>query len=49
MKNVKFVMSNSKVDLVTDNFKEYNCDYIIARRAINSKKPGSKNYRSYYL
>jgi DNA adenine methylase len=40
--NIKFVMSNSKVDLVCDNFKEYNCDNIIARRAINSKKPESK-------
>jgi len=37
----KFVMSNAKVELVTDNLKEYNCDDIIARRAINSKKPGS--------
>ena len=41
LKNVKFVMSNAKVDLVIDNFKEYNCEDIIARRAINSKKPGS--------
>lgn len=39
--NIKFVMSNSKVDLVIDNFKEYYCDDIIARRAINSKKPNS--------
>ena len=39
--NIKFVMSNAKVDLVTDNFKEYNCIDIIARRAINSKKPES--------
>ena len=38
---IKFVMSNSKVYLVTENFKEYNCEDIIARRAINSKKPGS--------
>ena len=38
---IKFVMSNAKVDLVTENFKEYNCEDIIARRAINSKKPGS--------
>lgn len=38
---VKFVMSNAKVELVTDNFKDYNCDDIIARRAINSKHPGS--------
>ena len=39
--NIKFVMSNAKVELVTNNFKEYNCEDIIARRAINSKKPGS--------
>jgi DNA adenine methylase len=38
---IKFVMSNSKVELVTDNFKDYNCEDIIARRAINAKKPGS--------
>ena len=36
-------MSNAKVELVPDNFKEdkYKCEDIIARRAINSKKPGS--------
>ena len=39
---IKFVMSNAKVELVTENFKKYNCQDIIARRAINSKKPGSK-------
>jgi len=38
---IKFVMSNAKVKLVTDNFTEYNCQDIIARRAINSKNPGS--------
>lgn len=38
----KFAMSNAKVDLVTENFKNYTCQDIIARRAINSKKPGSK-------
>jgi DNA adenine methylase len=37
----KFVMSNSKVDLVTEAFKDYNSIDIIARRAINSKKPQS--------
>ncbi len=42
MENIKFVMSNAKVDLVTDNFKEYNCDDIITRRDINAKKPCSK-------
>ena len=41
LKNIKFVMSNAKVDLVTDNFKEYNCIDVIARRAINSKNPGA--------
>lgn len=42
-KNIKFVLSNAKVDLVTEYFKEkkYNSQDIIARRAINSKKPGS--------
>ena len=38
---IKFVMSNAKVELVTNNFKEYKCVDIIARRAINSKNPGS--------
>ena len=38
---IKFVMSNAKVDLVTETFKDYNSDDIIARRAINSKNPGS--------
>lgn len=40
--NVKFIMSNSNVDLVNDNFKEFKIDKVIARRAINSKKPQSK-------
>ena len=40
-KNVKFLLSNSKVELVLKYFKEYNCDDIVARRAINSKKPES--------
>lgn len=37
----KFVMSNANVELVTTAFKGYNCEEIIARRAIHSKKPGS--------
>ena len=37
----KFVMSNSKVSLVTEAFKEYKSIDIKARRAINSKKPES--------
>ena len=34
-------MSNAKVDLVVNKFKEYKTEDIIARRAINSKNPGS--------
>ncbi len=41
LKNIKFVMSNAKVDIVTNSFKDYNCHEILARRAINSKNPGS--------
>lgn len=40
-KGVKFCMSNSKVSLVLENFQDCNCIDIVARRAINSKKPGS--------
>ena len=40
--NIKFVMSNAKVDLVTNTFNDCICEEIVARRAINSKKPGSK-------
>ena len=39
--NIKFLMSNAKVDLVTKSFDDCICDEIVARRAINSKKPGS--------
>ena len=42
LKKTKFILSNAKVELVTNNFKDYHCDEVIARRAINSKKPGSK-------
>lgn len=42
LSGVKFAMSNAKVDLVIENFKEYKCEDIVARRAINSKNPGSK-------
>tara|TARA_B110000259_G_scaffold188277_1_gene246161 strand:+ start:3352 stop:4251 length:900 start_codon:yes stop_codon:yes gene_type:complete len=41
-KKAKFLMSNSKVDLVLENFKDYNIEDVIARRAINCKNPGSK-------
>jgi DNA adenine methylase len=39
--NVRFVMSNAKVDLVTESLKDFNSEDITARRAINSKNPGS--------
>jgi DNA adenine methylase len=41
--DVSFVMSNSKTQLVEDAFDEdeYDITYITARRAINSKDPGS--------
>jgi DNA adenine methylase len=39
--NVRFVMSNAKVDLVTECLKDFNSEDIIARRAINSKNPAS--------
>lgn len=44
MCDVKFVMSNSSVDLVINSFNcpDYKCENIIARRAINSKNPGSE-------
>ena len=38
----KFVMSNSKTELVIENFKKYNIQEIKARRAINSKNPESQ-------
>ena len=41
-KKVKFIMSNAKVDLVTDTFKDFNMIDILCKRSINSKNPGSK-------
>jgi DNA adenine methylase len=38
---IKFAMSNAKVQLVTDYFKDYHCQDITARRSINSKNPGA--------
>ena len=40
-KKIHFAMSNAKVDFVMDNFKDYQHEDIVARRAINSKNPGS--------
>jgi DNA adenine methylase len=42
LKNVKFLMSNAKVELVIDNFKDYKMEDIVSRRHIHSKNPGSK-------
>ena len=36
-----FVMSNAKVEMVTEAFSEYNIKDVKARRAINSKDPSS--------
>lgn len=41
-KNIKFTLSNAKVDLVTNYFKDFKCEELTARRAINSKNPESK-------
>lgn len=40
-KKIHFAMSNAKVDFVMDNFKDCQYEDIVARRAINSKDPGS--------
>lgn len=41
-KEVLWVMSNSEVKLVTDTFSQYTMSILSCRRAIHSKKPGSK-------
>lgn len=41
-RGVKFLMSNSNQKLVRDSLKEFKCEEIVARRAINSKNPSSK-------
>lgn len=40
-KGIKFVMSNSNVDMVTKAFSDFKIEKITARRAINSKDPSS--------
>ena len=44
LEDVKFMMSNSNVDIVKEYFPntEYNIDVITAKRSINSKNPSSK-------
>lgn len=39
--SIKFTLSNSKVDMITEAFENYNQEDVNARRAINSKKPNS--------
>lgn len=41
-KNIKFALSNAKVDLVMNHLKDFPYQEIDARRSINPKKPGSK-------
>ena len=41
LENVKFIMSNANVELVTSAFETYNIQHIVARRAINSKDPSA--------
>lgn len=41
-KEIKFVMSNAKVDLVLEKFKDHYIIEILARRAINCKNPEQK-------
>ena len=40
-REVKFSMSNAKVDFVINSLPNYNYEEIVARRAINSRNPGS--------
>jgi len=45
LKNINWVMSNAAVDYVIENFNDetnYSMEKISCRRAINSKKPQSK-------
>ena len=41
LKEIKFVMNNSRVPRVLNFFKDYTYDVVNARRAINSLKPNS--------
>lgn len=40
--NIKFMLSNSNVKMVNDNFNNYNILSILCKRTINSKNPNSK-------
>ena len=41
LKGPKFVMSNSNTKYVRESFKDYKHEVLVARRAVNSKKPDS--------
>lgn len=41
-KKIKFLMSNAKVELVLEHFKEYKIIDVLCRRAINAKNPETK-------
>ena len=41
-KKIKWLVSNSNVDLVNESLKNYNVQIIECKRSINSKKPNSK-------
>lgn len=40
-KNINFMLSNANVDIVVETFKDFKCENLTARRAINSKNPDS--------
>lgn len=41
MNGIKFMLSNSKVDIVLESFRDYKCEDIEARRKINPKNPAA--------
>jgi DNA adenine methylase len=41
-KNVKFAHSNSNAEYINEKYKNFHINKILCKRAINSKKPGSK-------
>lgn len=48
-KDIKFSLSNSKVPMLEEYFqKDYQCEEVVARRAINSKNPEAKTKEVIY-
>ena len=41
-RNIKFILSNADVNLIKDNFKDYEIISIECKRSINAKKPNAK-------